>query len=191
MIKQEFSNLTGKVLIATPFKMKDNVFYKSLIYVVKHAKEGSVGLILNHPVNNPPANVIFKEMSKSNNNHFNFDVHLGGPVDLERGFFLHTGDYDENLLFEPSGNNLAISSNDKILQDITDGVGPQKNLFIIGYTGWEANQLELELQNNLWLITEPDHDLIFLKDHSKKWGRALSKIGITETDFITAALGNC
>ena len=100
MIKQDFSNLTGKILIASPFAMEGNVFHKSLIYVIKHTNEGSVGLIFNHPINNAPANTLFKKIdSKINTGDLNLDIHLGGPVEVERGFFLHTGEYNKNLLF--------------------------------------------------------------------------------------------
>lgn len=192
MIEQDFSNLTGKILIASPFAMEGNVFHKSLIYVIKHTSEGSVGLIFNHPVNNAPANTLFKKIDTNiNTDNLNLDIHLGGPVEIERGFFLHTGEYTKNLLFNPADSNLAVSSNSQILQDIADGTGPQKNIFIIGYTGWSAGQLEFELENNLWLIAEPNHDLIFEENPKDKWGKALATLGISTNDFVEMGIANC
>ena len=80
---------------------------------------------------------------------------------MERGFFLHTNEYNKNLLFNPINDGLAVSSNLQIIQDISNGVGPKQSLFIIGYTGWGADQLEFELENNLWIVSEPNLDLIF------------------------------
>jgi len=192
MIKQDFSNLTGKILIASPFAMEGNVFHKSLIYVIKHTNEGSVGLIFNHPINNAPANTLFKKIdSKINTGDLNLDIHLGGPVEVERGFFLHTGEYNKNLLFNPAESNLAVSSNAQILQDIADGTGPQNSIFIIGYTGWSAGQMEFELENNLWLISEPNNDLIFLESPENKWGKALATLGISTNDFVDMNLASC
>lgn len=192
MIEQDFSNLTGKILIASPFAMEGNVFHKSLIYVIKHTNEGSVGLIFNHPVNNAPANTLFKKIdSNINTGDLDLDIHLGGPVEVERGFFLHTGEYTKNLLFNPADSNLAVSSNAQILQDIANGTGPQNSIFIIGYTGWSAGQLEFELENNLWLISEPDHGLIFLEDVEEKWGKALAMLGISANDFVDMNLASC
>jgi putative transcriptional regulator len=193
MIKQDFSNLTGKILIASPFAMEGNVFHKSLIYVIKHTNEGSVGLIFNHPINNAPANSLFKKIdSKINTGDLNLDIHLGGPVEVERGFFLHTSEYNKNLLFNPAQSDLAVSSNAQILQDIADGTGPQNSIFIIGYTGWSAGQIEFELEHNLWLISEPNHDLIFLESPEDKWSKALATLGISSTnDFVDTNLASC
>ncbi|MDP5020837.1 MAG: YqgE/AlgH family protein [Rickettsiaceae bacterium] len=192
MIRQDFSNLTGKILIASPFAMEGNVFHKSLIYVIKHTDEGSVGLIFNHPINNAPANTLFKKIdSKINTEDLNLDIHLGGPVEVERGFFLHTDEYNKNLLFNPAQSNLAVSSNAQILQDIANGTGPQNSIFIIGYTGWSAGQMEFELENNLWLIAEPNHDLIFLENSEEKWSKALAMLGISTNDFVDMNLASC
>ena len=192
MIKQDFSNLTGKILIASPFAMQGNVFHKSLIYVIKHTDEGSVGLIFNHPINNASANSLFKKMdSKISTDDLRLDIHLGGPVEVERGFFLHTGEYNKNILFDPSENNIAVSSNSQILQDIADGNGPNNSMFIIGYTGWSSGQLEFELENNLWLISEPNHDLIFLGKSEEKWSKALATLGISTSDFVDMNLASC
>jgi len=149
-------------------------------------------LIFNHPVNNAPANTLFKKIDTNiNTDDLNLDIHLGGPVEVERGFFLHTGEYTKNLLFNPADSNLAVSSNSQILQDIADGTGPQKNIFIIGYTGWSAGQLEFELENNLWLIAEPDHDLIFEEKPKDKWSKALATLGISTNDFVEMGIANC
>ncbi len=185
MTEHDFSNLTGKILIASPYTMEGNVFHKSMIYVIQHNKEGSVGLIINHPINHSPANNLFKKMDSSIDfKDLDLDVHLGGPVEMERGFFLHTNEYDKNLLFNPIDDGLAVSSNLQIIQDISNGVGPKQSLFIIGYTGWGADQLEFELENNLWIVSEPNLDLIFDKDADNKWLKALSTLGISKYDFV-------
>jgi len=190
MTKQDFSNLTGKVLIATPFAMEGNVFHKSLIYVVKHTDEGSVGLIFNHTVNNASVDTLFKKIGIDTDG-LELNVHLGGPVEVARGFFLHSTEYSKDPLFNAEGNALAVSSNPEILKDIAEGAGPANSLFIIGYTGWNAGQLELELEHNLWLISEPDHDLIFQADSEKKWSKALGKLGISPSDFVEQNIATC
>ena len=185
MIEQNFSNLTGKILIASPFAMEGNVFHKSLIYVIKHSSEGSVGLIFNHPVKDALANNLFSKIDDSLGNiNLKLDIYLGGPVELERGFFLHTNDYNKNLLFSPNNGNIVVSSNIQILKDIAHGIGPKYSLFIIGYTGWNAGQLEFELESNLWIAAEPDHDLIFFGDATEKWNSSLQRIGVSTEDFV-------
>ncbi len=185
MIDQNFSDLTGKILIASPFAMEGNVFHKSLIYVIKHANEGSIGLIFNRPVRSALANSLFNKVDTN----FNFDdlelnIHIGGPVEVERGFFLHSSEYDKNLLFNPNQGELAVSSNVQILQDIATGIGPKNSIFIVGYTGWGSGQLDFELENNLWIIADPDKELIFSENDSDKWAKALNIVGVSSNDFI-------
>jgi len=185
MIGPNFSNLTGKILIATPFAMEGNIFHKSLIYVVKHTEEGSIGFIFNHPIKNAPADNMFKKIDDSINiSDMNLEINIGGPVEVERGFFLHSAEYNKNLLFSTPECNLAISSNAEILRDISEGNGPERSMFTIGYTGWGPGQMEFELESNLWIIAEPDHDLIFSGDPTKKWSKALGMAGVAKGDFI-------
>jgi putative transcriptional regulator len=58
----------------------------------------------------------------------------------------------------------------------------------IGYAGWDGGQLEQEIRNNVWLICEPDEDLLFDEDHEHKWSRALSKMGVA-ADRLSAQPG--
>jgi putative transcriptional regulator len=55
---------------------------------------------------------------------------------------------------------------------------PRRSLLALGYAGWEAGQLEHEIQDNTWLTCEADESLIFDDDHEHKWQRALAKIGV-------------
>ena len=102
MIEQKISNLTGKILIASPYTMENNMFYQSLVYVVYHSTEGSVGFIINRPVTNEISlkDLLQKIDSNIDLNLLNLEVLVGGPLDLERGFFLHSAEYNKNLLFK-------------------------------------------------------------------------------------------
>lgn len=180
-----FSNLAGKLLIASPHAMRDNVFHQAIIYLVAHEAEGAIGLIINHPIKQLSNNNLFKKMNNSINfNDLELDVHLGGPMELERGFFLHSGEYKKNLLFKADANNLAVSSNLQIIKDIAKNIGPERVIFTIGYTGWGSGQLEKEIENNLWLLAELDVDLIFDRDHKNKWQKTLDQIGISKQTFL-------
>jgi len=191
MIGNDFSNLTGKILIATPFAMEGNIFHESLIYVVKHTAEGSIGFIINHPIQNAPTDNMFKKIDKNIDvSEMNLEINIGGPVEVERGFFLHSAEYNHNLLFLTPESNLAISSNAEILRDIAGAKGPERSMFIIGYTGWSPGQMEFELENNLWIIAEPNHDLIFSGDPDKKWSKALGMAGVATHDFVPL-VANC
>ncbi len=187
-----FYDLTGKILIATPYKMSGNVFYKSMVYIVQHFHYGSIGLIFNKPASSmPPGDDLIKKInSELTLPEINLDLHIGGPCNLERGFFMHSLDYKKEPIFECQKSSIGISSNADIIQDINNDAGPKKAIFIIGYTGWHAGQLEVELENNLWIVSEPNSELIFSENHSLKWDFGLADVGINVHEFAPQ-FGNC
>lgn len=182
-----FDNLSGKILISTPY-MLEGLFNKSLVYMLSHTKEGAMGLIFNHLVNNIEVKSFFRISDDKISNDIIMPIYLGGPVEHDRGFFLHYDDYDENLLLKFQ-NHLAISSNTKISYDIACGDGPKDSLFIIGYTSWKAGQLEAEIKDNLWIVAEGDKEFIFADHPENKWYVALEKLGINQSHF-TPKTGN-
>ena len=58
------------------------------------------------------------------------------------------------------------------------GNGPDNSLLALGYAGWAPGQLDSEIQANGWLSVQADNDLIFGSDVSRKWERAMAKMGI-------------
>ncbi|WP_341764151.1 YqgE/AlgH family protein [Candidatus Tisiphia endosymbiont of Beris chalybata] len=182
-----FDNLSGKVLISTPY-MFEGIFNQSLIYMLSHTDEGAMGLIFNHLVNQIEVKSFFKIEDDQVPSNIVMPIYLGGPVEHERGFFLHSDDYDKNLLLKFQ-NHLAVSSNHKISYDIAAGQGPKDSLFIIGYTAWKAGQLEAELKDNLWIVLDSDKDFIFADHPENKWDHALEKLGIRKSHF-TSRIGN-
>ena len=185
MKDQTFNNLSGKILIASPFVFFGGMFYKSVIYILSHSMEGSVGIIVNHLVNHMAYKSIFKtsadpEVAASD---YVLPVYLGGPVEVDRGFLLHSSEYTKNLLFTFQ-DNLAVSSNTEILKDIAQGSGPVNSMFVVGYTGWEAGELEAEIENNFWVVSECDQELIFSFKNEGKWKNALNRIGVDNSHFV-------
>lgn len=190
-MSDNFTNLTGKVLVAMPYAMEGNIFHESMIYVIQHSKEGAIGLIFNRPMKTIPSDELAKKIKSSFTlPDIDMEAHVGGPVEIERGFFLHTMDYNKNLLYKSEDGELGVSSNNQIVSDINDGVGPAKAVFILGYTGWGEGQLEFEMENNLWLVSEPDHDLIFADDLPIKWNIWLANLGVNVNEFVPN-VGNC
>ncbi len=189
--KSSANNLAGKMLIASPFTLYGDVFYKSLILVLSHTKHGSIGLIVNQRLNHVQLTRTFPAIDKNTDPLIDMvlPMYFGGPVEPERGFFIHSGEYAKNLLFKFS-NNLSVSSNFEIVKDMATGNGPQKSLFIVGYTGWGAYQLEKELMNNLWIVAECDQQLVFAEGNEKKWATALKSIGIDKSHFLPK-IANC
>jgi putative transcriptional regulator len=191
MPDSNFEDLTGKLLIASPYSMLNEVFNKSIIYVVSHNSSGALGIIVNRLVNKVNYQTTIRMFKDENDGSAEIvmPVHIGGPVEPERGFILHTAEYDKNLLLK-FPDNLAISSNVEIIKDIAKGSGPANSIFVLGYTGWFTGQLEEEMKNNLWLVSECDQQILFSKESDKKWYAALDRMGISDSLFAPE-IGHC
>jgi len=116
-------------------------------------------------------------------------VIMGGPVEPERGFVLHTDDYAG----EPSGSlvreGVMLTATREILEALAGGEPhPRRAIMLLGYAGWDAGQLEREIRHNVWLTCEPDEALLFGDDHEHKWSRALAKIGVA-AEHLSAQAG--
>lgn len=179
---QQYQNLSGKVLVATPYAMKGNIFHKSVIYVAHHDPESSMGIIVNHSVSGNTS--ILSRILTQGQKGSTDAIRLGGPMEPERGFFIHTDDYDKNLLFHNPEIGLAVSSNQEIMANIQTAHGPSRYLFVAGYTGWVRRQMEEEIEENLWLVVEPDLDIIFAENDSEKWFSFISKLGVNASQFV-------
>ncbi len=106
-------------------------------------------------------------------------VCYGGPVELRRGFVLHSSDYaargDEGLEVD---DRFAMTATLDVLEDIANGRGPRQALLALGYAGWGAGQLEDEIAANGWLTAEAAPDLVFGASMDGKWEAALQSIGV-------------
>lgn len=178
MTDESFS-LTGKFLIAAP-AMGDPRFKQAVIYICAHDAHHAMGLIINKTKGDLHLTDILDTVGIDGDICVADTAVLdGGPVDIDRGFVLHSPD------FTPQGTSLDISpslrltASREILDVLVTDQAPQKALISIGYSGWGAGQLENEIMDNAWLITEGDETLIFDANMQHKWAAALSSLGIT------------
>ena len=168
---------TGQLLIAMPGIM-DERFYKTVIYICGHSEDGAMGLILNHIM----TGISFQELLEQLEidgvpTSIDPPIHFGGPVDVGRGFVLHTNDFKQEGTIEVD-EKIFLTSTMDILKAIAKGDGPRKSLLALGYAGWSAGQLDEEIRANGWLQAPADDDLLFGADQRSKWEKSIAKIGI-------------
>ena len=99
---------------------------------------------------------------------------MGGPVSQESGFIIHTPYRDDEL-----NEDLVISASKETLTDIAQGNGPEHYIVTLGYAGWEAGQLETEINRNDWLLVPYEKEIIFTTLLEKRWQKAIELLGIT------------
>jgi putative transcriptional regulator len=171
---QQESELAGQLLVATA-EMKDPRFVESVIYIVQHNHEGTLGLVINRPLAQAPIEDMIKGSGVDGKAATRkITVHYGGPVSPRQGFLLHSDDFVlENSTKVKDG--IAMTSDARIVGEISTGKGPRQFLLMIGYAGWAPGQLEDEIKAKSWFLIRADKELIFGKEAEKKWRRAMDK----------------
>ncbi len=160
--------------------MADQIFGRSLIYICEHDEKGAMGLIINKPFPNDKAELIL-EKTGLNKISPNPGIYLGGPVDINNGFFLHQSTYNTKGTHQIS-DNLSITSNNSVIEDITNGQGPEQFRFSLGYAGWGEGQLNREVENGDWLVMPSNQEIIFNLPDEQKWRQAALQFGIDIMD---------
>ncbi len=184
---KNYNSLQGKFLISSP-NINDNVFKKSLIYIISDNEDGSMGIIVNKPVHKVNLNSLLGEKIKDIIQQP--QVYYGGPVELDKGFILHTNDHKNDKNHIKLNNDLILSNDFSTIKEIALGKGPSKSILALGYTGWSRFQLHAELKKNDWFELNLDIDIIFAKNHKKKWNQAISKLGISKELLQNAIFSN-
>lgn len=161
----------GRLLIAEPF-LHDDYFRRAVVLIAEHNEKGTVGFILNKPLEITVQQAIpeFPEYDKLS--------FFGGPVQRDQLYFIHTaGEKIEDSF--PIGNGLFwLGDFEKVKslirkKEITDN----EIRFFIGYAGWEAGQLDKELESKSWFVSKPDKEIIFHVDPTEMWTTAVKKMG--------------
>lgn len=176
------------MLIAAP-GMGDPRFARTLLFICGHDPEHAMGLVINQPMHALRFSALLRQLKieiKATEipDH---PVLSGGPVEPERGFVIHSLDYnkpDETLEVTDA---LGMSASTEILLAMASNTPPAKFLLVLGLSSWGAGQIEQELEQNTWLICEPDDQLLFDQDYTSKWDRAMAKIGVDPDRFSNAA----
>jgi len=173
MMKRNPNNpASGKLLISEP-SLRDFYFGRSVVLLVEHnTKEGTIGLILNKPIH-LKLNQVVKEFPDNE-----FPLFLGGPVHPERLFYVHTlGDkVPGSIEVIPGlywGGDIG-----KIMDLIKlNLVTPEDVRFFIGYAGWEPKQLDTEMKEKSWVVTQCNLGTVMERHPEKLWSNMLKEMG--------------
>ncbi len=179
--------LTGQLLIAMP-TMMDPRFQRTVIFMCAHDERGAMGLVVNRLIEALTFPELLKQLGIDQAKSSERPIHFGGPVDMGRGFVLHSDDYNQEgtVSVKPG---YAVTATVDILHAIAKGEGPIESLLALGYAGWGPGQLDDEIQNNGWLHAPADHTLVFDPNLESKWQRAMAKIGV-ELSVLSGEAGH-
>ena len=170
-------NLTHHFLIAMP-NMADPHFSKTLTYICEHNDQGALGIVVNRPIEMNLQTLLEQVSIPPESGGFNaVPIHFGGPVQVDRGFVLHTpvGQWQSTLAVS---SEIGLTTSKDILQAVARGEGPGKLFVTLGYAGWAPGQLEHELAQNAWLTVQASSEVIFDLPAEKRLPAAMRMLGI-------------
>ena len=173
-------NFSNHFLISMPH-MTDPFFQKSLVYICEHDHEGAMGIIINKTLSSENVQDVLTQTGL-NRIKPHPEVYLGGPVAIETGLILHDASYKSEGELEIT-KEIKLTSNNQIIDDIINEIGPKDYLFSLGYSGWGKGQLEQEIEDGDWLIMPANYEHIFELSHDSKWSTAAIKFGIDINNF--------
>lgn len=188
-MQHTFHSLQHHFLISMP-QLNDPNFQQTVTYICEHSPEGAMGLTINRPSDiDFSALAKYLEIEIKDTSLMNLPVHIGGPVESERGFILHTTDKVwPNTL--PITEDIALSAAFEMVQDIAHGKGPASFLISLGCAGWQAGQLEAEIADNTWLVCQADMDVLFNTPSELQLSAAANVLGI-DMNFLSSEVGHC
>jgi putative transcriptional regulator len=167
-------SLAGQLLIASP-SIGDPRFYHAVILMVRHDPNGALGIMINRLLGERSIASVLKAVGANDADATgNVRIFLGGPVQPNVGFVLHSADYhrDGTVTIDAS---VSMTSSREIVRDIADKKGPKKSLIAFGYSGWAAGQLENEMRQHGWYTADADEKLIFDDDRDTVWDEAIKR----------------
>ena len=154
------TSLEGQFLIAMP-SLREGPFARSVVYLCAHRDDGAMGLIINQRAEEidfaallvqlgivPGAQAIRLPPSAEA-----VRVLRGGPVEMGRGFVLHSADYGSSRLDGQDRRRRLPDRDHRHLARDRRGTGPAHAVLALGYAGWSSGQLESEILANGWLTS--------------------------------------
>jgi putative transcriptional regulator len=183
------------LLLAMP-QVLDPFFHRSVVLLIRHEDEGSLGFIVNRPTG-IKVNEILKGMEVDWRGREDTVAYFGGPVAPNLGTVLFgpVGPTSKTAAAAPApaAGNAGGEFEAEAASEVLDGVSltqhvgdlsrlaeapPERFRLFLGYAGWGAGQLIEEILRNDWLTAPARGDLIFAPDSDRVWSAALESVGV-------------
>jgi putative transcriptional regulator len=169
-------SLAPALLLSMP-QLTDPNFSKTVVLLCRHSDEGAFGLVLNRPALTSGRVVVNLDPPVSTEREL--QIWVGGPVEPQRSWILVGGELEPDE--EEAGLQVApgiyLSTSPDLLRRSLDPEPPDRTRIVVGYSGWGPGQLEDELRESAWLLSEVETDLVFDTDPDRMWETAIRRLG--------------
>lgn len=181
-------SLRDHFLLAMP-SLTDAIFANSITYLCEHTPNGAMGIVINHPLD-LCVDEILEHLHIRGDGHLNdTPVMAGGPVHMDRGFVLHRPTEQEWEASLKVTDEITLTTSRDVLSAIARDNGPAESLIALGYAGWGAGQLEMEISENSWLTLPADSAIIFDVPYHLRAQAAASQLGV-DLNLISGVAGH-
>ena len=177
-------SLAPAFLLSMP-QLVDPNFSRTVVLLCEHSENGAFGLVVNRPLITA-GRVVVKLNPPVTPDH-DLQLWIGGPVEPERSWILVGEEPDVR---EPDGgasrdetrgmriaDSLYLSTSPELLRRLLEPNPPSQARLVVGYSGWGPGQLEAELHESAWLMSEVERDLIFETPPDRMWEAAIRRLG--------------
>lgn len=168
--------LAGRILLALP-GMFDPRFARAVIALCVHDRGGALGIAVGQLHEDVTFRSVLEDAGIDPGGIADAPVYLGGPVEPQRGFVLHSPEWRGNGTIEASPL-CSLSFSQDVLRAIAEGRGPERWLFALGYAGWGEGQLEEEMHHHGWHAATGRPEVLFDTPVERRWTRAWAAEGI-------------
>jgi len=153
--------------------LDDPHFGQSVVYLVEHGEDGTLGLIVNRSSDVSLSEAVPELEDKQATAHA---LHYGGPVGLPMILMLVRSELATEGM-EHVANGVYISSDRRVLDEVLAAKKSANEVrFYIGHSGWAAGQLDLELERDSWHVVAADSDVIFSDKTALLWNRLIERL---------------
>jgi putative transcriptional regulator len=156
----------GTLLAASP-DLKDPNFARTVILVLRHDENATLGVVINRPTSLDPSKV-FPELADLGG--YSGKLFRGGPVDATRVLFLVRGLAAAAVQGPEILDKVFLSGDPEALPDLARlADGPADLRIYAGHAVWTAGQLAREIQQGAWRVVPGTADLVFHAEPAKLW----------------------
>ncbi len=168
------------LLVASP-QMLDPNFARTVVLLCDFNEEGALGIVVNRTIDVEIGEVLRQMEVSEETSGISGPVLWGGPVQPGAVFLTFAGETphtaEETPVFTLSAG-LHVSP----ARDVIEAVARNEavDAFIsLGYAGWAAGQLDVEIAEGSWIFLDVDPDVVFTIPPNKRYDYCLSTLGIS------------
>jgi putative transcriptional regulator len=169
-------SLTGRLLLALP-GMPDPRFEGAVIALCIHDYDGALGVGIGDVLDGVTLFNLLDDLDIPRGVAPDIEIHYGGPVEPQRGFVLHSPEWEGEGTLVIS-EHWALTGSRDVLVAIAEGRGPRTFLIALGYAGWGEGQLDGEMRGHGWYAAEGRPDILFETPTDARWVQAWRAEGI-------------